>query len=230
MIEYVCESRESCEDARSKVAELTKDTKTNYVYEFTYSSGPGLREIFQCRFVSPEEALNRFQKILALTEAPFDFKIHVSDESTGEESSFQVKGGSIEEMFAKFRVFLETSTGYVFEKPVQEQVDLEVEDVQFDSMSSYEKMHIVIYASFKHGKFSSIDVTEIYADTFDEDLPKSTASTYLARMWKNDKGHLERYGNRTGYTYRLKTELPEVQKETDRAEEVLAAVQLQVGE
>ena len=215
---------------RARVNELKSETRTNYIYEFTYSSGPGLREIFQCRFVSPEEALNRFQKILALTETPFDFKIHVSDESIGEESSFQVKGGSIEEMFAKFRVFLETSTGYAFEEPVQEQMDLEAEEIQFDSISSYEKMHIVIYASFKHGKFSSIDVTEIYEDTFEEDFPKSTASTYLARMWKNGKGHLERYGKRTGYTYRLKTELSEVQKETERAEEILAAIQVQVRE
>ncbi|MHA2153633.1 MAG: hypothetical protein ACXAAQ_16845 [Candidatus Thorarchaeota archaeon] len=90
------------------------DERTNYVYEFTYSSAPGLREIFQCKYVKPDEALNRFRKILALTESPFDFKIVVSDETMGEESSFQVKGGSIEEMFVKFKVFMETSTGYVF--------------------------------------------------------------------------------------------------------------------
>ena len=73
-------------------------------------------------------------------------------------------------------------------------------------------------------------MTEIYETTFEEDLPKSTASTYLARMWNNGKGHLERYGNRTGYTYRLKTELSEVQKETIRSEEILAAIQLRVGD
>jgi len=198
------------------------------VYEFTYSSAPGLREIFQCKYVKPDEALNRFRKILALTESPFDFKIIVSDETMGEESSFQVKGGSIEEMFVKFKVFLETSTGFIF-KPVSEEIEeVGIEDTRFESMSNYDKMQLIIYASFKHGKFSSLDVTEIYQDSFNEDLPKSTASTYLARMWNNGKGHLERYGNRSGYTYRLRTEIAEVQKETERAEELLAAIQMRV--
>ncbi|MFW9769331.1 MAG: hypothetical protein ACFFF9_01715 [Candidatus Thorarchaeota archaeon] len=208
---------------------MTED-RTNYVYEFTYSSAPGLREIFQCKYVKPDEALNRFRKILALTESPFDFKIVVSDETMGEESSFQVKGGSIEEMFVKFKVFLETSTGFIF-KPISEEVtEVGLDDTRFESMSNYDKMQVIIYASFKHGKFSSLDVTEIYQDSFNEDLPKSTASTYLARMWNNGKGHLERYGNRSGYTYRLRTEIAEVQKETDRAEEILAAIQMRVGE
>lgn len=206
---------------------MTSEDRTNYVYEFTYSSAPGLREIFQCKYVKPDEALNRFSKILALTESPFDFKITVSDETMGEESSFQVKGGSIEEMFVKFKVFLETSTGFIFD-PVSEEVELE--DTRFESMSSYDKMQVIIYASFKHGKFSSLDVTEIYQDSFNEGLPKSTASTYLARMWNNGKGHLERYGNRSGYTYRLRTEIVEVQKETNRAEEILAAIQMRVGD
>jgi hypothetical protein len=209
---------------------LTKEDRTNYVYEFTYSSAPGLREIFQCKYVKPNEALNRFRKILALTESPFDFKIIVSDETMGEESSFQVKGGSIEEMFVKFKVFLETSTGYIFETVSEEVTEVGMEDTRFESMSNYDKMQVIIYASFKHGKFSSLDVTEIYQDSFSEDLPKSTASTYLARMWNNGKGHLERYGNRSGYTYRLRTEIAEVQKETDRAEELLAAIQMRVRE
>lgn len=208
---------------------MTED-RTNYVYEFTYSSAPGLREIFQCKYVKPDEALNRFRKILALTESPFDFKIVVSDETMGEESSFQVKGGSIEEMFVKFKVFLETSTGFIFEPISEEITEVGLDDTRFESMSNYDKMQVIIYASFKHGKFSSLDVTEIYQDSFNEDLPKSTASTYLARMWNNGKGHLERYGNRSGYTYRLKTEIAEVQKETERAEELLAAIQMRVGE
>ncbi|MFW9931096.1 MAG: hypothetical protein ACFFDR_00355, partial [Candidatus Thorarchaeota archaeon] len=92
-----------------------------------------------------------------------------------------------------------------------------------------EKLQMIIYASFKHGKFSSLDVTEIYQDTFEEDLPKSTASTYLARMWNDGKGHLERLGNRSGYMYRLKTEIEEVQKEIERAENVLSSIQVRVG-
>ncbi|MFW9786651.1 MAG: hypothetical protein ACFFE2_05980 [Candidatus Thorarchaeota archaeon] len=207
---------------------MTSEDRTNYVYEFTYSSAPGLREIFQCKYVRPDEALNRFRKILALTESPFDFKIIVSDETMGEESSFQVKGGSIEEMFVKFKVFLETSTGFVFKPISEEAAEVGMEDIRFESMSNYDKMQVIIYASFKHGKFSSLDVTEIYQDSFNEDLPKSTASTYLARMWNNGKGHLERYGNRSGYTYRLRTEIAEVQKETERAEELLAAIQMRV--
>jgi len=210
------------------VIKLSDGDRTNYVYEFTYYSAPGLREIFQCKYVNPSEALNRFSKILSLTEAPFDFKIVVSDETMGEESSFQVKGGSVEEMFAKFKVFLETSTGCTFEEIVEEIPEAGFDETRFDSMSNFEKMQLIIYASFKHGKFSSLDVAEIYEDSFNEDLPKSTASTYLARMWNNGKGHLERYGNRSGYTYRLKTELKEVQKETDRAEEILAAIQMRV--
>ena len=207
---------------------MSDGDRTNYVYEFTYSSAPGLREIFQCKYVSPGEALNRFKKILSLTESPFDFKIVVSDETMGEESSFQVKGGSIDEMFVKFKVFLETSTGYSFTEVIEETSETNYDESRFESMSNYEKMQIIIYASFKHGKFSSLDVTEIYVDTFNEDLPKSTASTYLARMWDNGKGHLERYGNRSGYTYRLRTEIKEVQKETERAEELLAAIQMRV--
>ena len=210
------------------MALLADEKRTNYVYEFTYSSAPGLREIFQCKFVTPAEALRRFEKILALTDSPFDFKIRVLDDSLGEESSFQVKGGSIEEMFAKFKVFLETGTGYVFAPIVEQELEARHDKIDFDAISNYEKMQVVIYASFKHGKFSSLDVTEIYESTFNEDLPKSTASTYLARMWNNDKGHLERYGNRSGYTYRLKTEISEVQEEVERAEEILAAIQIQV--
>ncbi|MHA1958841.1 MAG: hypothetical protein ACW99U_01320 [Candidatus Thorarchaeota archaeon] len=208
---------------------MENSEKTNFVYEFTYSSGPGLREVFQCKYVKPDEALSRFQKILTLTQAPYDFKITISDESTGEESSFQVKG-SVEEMLGKFTVFLETSTGQIFEKIVEGDVEVQFDDIDIDSMSNYEKMQMVIYASFKHGKFSSLDVTEIYASTFDEDLPKSTASTYLARMWNNNEGHLERYGNRTGYTYRLRTELSDVQRYVEKAEEVISAIQIRVGD
>ncbi len=207
---------------------MGNDERTNYVYEFTYSSGPGLREIFQCKFVRPDEALDRFRKILALTQSPYDFKILVSNDSTGEESSFQVKG-SIEEMFGKFRVFLETSTGYTFLTASEEAPETEFESIKFESMSNYEKMQMIIYASFKHGKFSSLDVAEIYETMFEEDLPKSTASTYLARMWKGGKGHLERHGNRSGYTYRLRTELDEVQEDIERAEDILAAIQIRVG-
>lgn len=207
---------------------LKSEDRTNYVYRFTYNSGPGLREVFQCKYVKPDEALTRFQRILSLTEEPFDFKIVVIDESKREESSFEVEGGSVKEMIEKFRVFLEASTGILFVTE-QEDVEVEFEEISFESMSSFEKMHIVIYASFKHGKFSSLDVAEIFEATFNEDLPKSTASTYLARMWNDGKGHLERYGNRSGYTYRLKTEVSEVQKETERAEDILASIQMHVG-
>ncbi len=201
--------------------------RTNYVYEFTYSSGPGLREVFQCKYVMPNEALRRFKRILSLTDAPFDFKIKIIDETNGEESSLQVKG-NIEEMFEKFKVFLETSTGIEFEIKFEERAEEVIDKMNIDSMSNFEKLQIVIYASFKHGKFSSLDVVEIYEATFGEALPKSTASTYLARMWNSGKGHLERYGNRTGYTYRLKTELDEVQKEIKKAEEILATTQIQM--
>lgn len=200
--------------------------RTGFIYEFTYSSAPGLDEIFQCKYVTPDEALMRFKKILAMTESPFDFKIVISNEATREESSFQVKG-TVDEMLAKFRVFLETTTGQTLSPVSQEKQTLSFEKVIPESMSNFEKMQMIIYASFKHGKFSSLDVTEIYEGTFGEDLPKSTASTYLARMWDRGKGHLERFGNRSGYTYRLRTELDEVQSETQRAEEILAAIEIQ---
>jgi len=208
---------------------MSETGRTNYLYGFTYNSSPKTKEIFQCRYVLPDEALKRFRKMLSLAESPFDFKIVVSDEVTGEESSFQVKGSSIEEMFEKFRVFLEASTGYTFASTEIELPEQEIEESDFESMSNYEKLQMIIYASFKHGKFSSLDVTEIYQDTFEEDLPKSTASTYLARMWNDGKGHLERLGNRSGYMYRLKTEIEEVQKEIDRAESILSSIQVRVG-
>ncbi|MFO7837185.1 MAG: hypothetical protein R6V83_11050 [Candidatus Thorarchaeota archaeon] len=203
---------------------LEKSERTNYVYEFTYSSGPGSREIFECKYVQPDEALNRFKKILRLTERPFDFKILVHDEATGEESSFQIRG-SVDEMFEKFKVFLETSTGYEFraKEAAQESIPSEIE---FDSMSNFEKMQMIIYASFKHGKFSSLDVAEIYESTFNDKMPKSTASTYLARMWDEGNGDLERYGNRTGYTYRLRTELNQVQNDIKKAEKILSTFQI----
>ena len=208
---------------------MPENGRTNYLYGFTYNSSPKTKEIFQCRYVLPDEALKRFRKMLSLAESPFDFKIVVSDEVTGEESSFQVKGSSIEEMFEKFKVFLEASTGHTFATKDAEVPEQEIEDSNYDSMSNYEKLQMIIYASFKHGKFSSLDVTEIYQDTFEEDLPKSTASTYLARMWNDGKGHLERLGNRSGYMYRLKTEIEEVQKEIERAENILSSIQVGVG-
>jgi hypothetical protein len=127
-------------------------------------------------------------------------------------------------MLEKFEVFLETSTGYSFETKPEEALETDMESVAFESMSNYEKLQIIIYASFRHGKFSSLDVAEIYEATFNEEMPKSTASTYLARMWNEGEGHLERYGNRSGYNYRLKTELSDVQANIDRAEEILALI------
>ncbi|MHA1576682.1 MAG: hypothetical protein ACTSU3_04915, partial [Candidatus Thorarchaeota archaeon] len=132
--------------------------RTNYIYEFTYNSAPGMREVFQCKYVGPDEALKRFQKILALTESPFDFKLVLSDESSGEESSFQAKGG-IDEMFEKFKVFLETSTGFAF-VTVSDAKEIDYEEIDYESMSNYEKMQMTIYGSFKHGKFSSLDIME----------------------------------------------------------------------
>ncbi|MFW9931097.1 MAG: hypothetical protein ACFFDR_00360, partial [Candidatus Thorarchaeota archaeon] len=141
---------------------MSENGRTNYLYGFTYNSSPKTKEIFQCRYVLPDEALKRFRKMLSLAESPFDFKIIVSDEVTGEESSFQVKGSSIEEMFEKFKVFLEASTGYTFATKTMDTPEHEVEDSNYESMSNYEKLQMIIYASFKHGKFSSLDVTEIY--------------------------------------------------------------------
>ncbi|MHA1806650.1 MAG: hypothetical protein ACTSX2_03655 [Candidatus Thorarchaeota archaeon] len=201
--------------------------KTNYVYEFEYSSGPGRQEVFRCKYVSPDEALKRFRTILALTKSPFDFKIVIRNESTKEESSYEVMG-DVDEMLEKFRVFLETTTGEAILTATEETVDQSFEDMNIDAMSNYEKMQMVIYASFKHGKFSSLDVMEIYESTFGEELAKSTTSTYLARMWDKGQGHLERYGNRSGYMYRLRTEVPNVQKAIERAEQFLAAVQIRL--
>ncbi|HDD67588.1 MAG TPA: hypothetical protein ENG31_03095 [Candidatus Thorarchaeota archaeon] len=204
-----------------------KAGRTNYVYEFTYSSGPGRQEVFQCKYVDPEEALKRFMRILSLTKEPFDFKIVVRDEATKEESSYQVMG-SVDDMLEKFRVFLETTTGETLAGVEANIGETEIIHSDVESMSTFEKMQTIIYASFKHGKFSSLDVVEIFKNTFGEELPKSTASTYLARMWNRGKGHLERFGNRSGYMYRLRTELPEVQKATEQAERLLATLELRV--
>ncbi len=199
--------------------------RTNYLYEFTYSSGPGRQEVFRCKYVKPEEALKRFRKILALSKSPFDYKIVIKDETTKEESSYEVMG-DVNEMLEKFRVFLETTTGETLVSINETTSEEPLQDIDLESMSNYEKMQMIIYASFKHGKFSSLDVLEIYESTFNEELAKSTASTYLARMWNKGRGHLERSGNRSGYMYRLRTEIPEVQRAIERAEEFLAAVQI----
>ncbi|MEM2141930.1 MAG: hypothetical protein QXQ81_01560 [Candidatus Thorarchaeota archaeon] len=200
--------------------------RTSYVYEFTYSSAPGQRETFQCKYLTPDEALVRFRKILALSEAPFDLRVRVYDEATNDESSFHIVG-SIADSIEKIQVFLETSTG--INGSIGRASDgsrMEPGSITKDELSNYDKVRLVIFASFRHGKFSSFDVVDIYASTFGEDLPKSTASTYLARMWNDGEGVLERHGSRSGYTYRLRTELPEVQEEIEYAEELLSTLQL----
>ncbi len=212
------------ESARTELS-MTTD-RTNFTYQFTYSSGPGRREVFECKYVDPAEALKRFRRILSLTNSPFAFKLVVRNEATKEESSYQVDD-DVEKTLEKFRVFLETTTG-ISVSTGQKAESTESSIYEIQDLSSFEKMQLVIYASFKHGKFSSLDVVEIYEATFEEPLPKSTASTYLSRMWNNGKGHLERFGNRSRYTYRLKIELPEVQREVERAEAILSAAQVKI--
>lgn len=76
-----------------------------------------------------------------------------------------------------------------------------------DSLSMKEKVEIVLLKCFRHGWFTSNDVQEQYFNLFKEDVPLSTISTYLSRIYEDSRESiLERTGTRKQYRYRLRTE------------------------
>ncbi|MEM2134280.1 MAG: hypothetical protein QW261_00705 [Candidatus Jordarchaeaceae archaeon] len=76
--------------------------------------------------------------------------------------------------------------------------------ISLDSLSMKEKVEIVLLKCFKHGWFTSNDVHEQYTNLFREELPLSTISTYLARIFEDsEEPILERSGTRKQYRYRL---------------------------
>ncbi len=87
-----------------------------------------------------------------------------------------------------------------------------VNDVDIESMTTKDKLTYIIVSTLKNGWFTSQDVSDFYKDTFKTEISMSTISTYLNRLWQKGSGILDRSGNRTGYKYRLRTELKKVQK------------------
>nr|MDO8080672.1 hypothetical protein [Candidatus Freyarchaeota archaeon] len=79
--------------------------------------------------------------------------------------------------------------------------------IDLETLSMKEKLEIVLLKCFKHGWFTSNDVQEQYINLFKEEVPLSTMSTYLARIYDESKDSmLERTGTRKQYRYRLRTE------------------------
>ncbi|MEM3526164.1 MAG: hypothetical protein QXV37_02010 [Candidatus Jordarchaeaceae archaeon] len=76
-----------------------------------------------------------------------------------------------------------------------------------ETLSMKERVELVLLKCFRHGWFTSNDVQEQYFNLFKEDVPLSTISTYLARLYDEPGGSiLERTGNRKQYRYRLRIE------------------------
>lgn len=132
-------------------------------------------------------------------------KIEISDPETDRKVTVTLEGkmsphfvaSMIEDIYRK----LDSETKVSSERSVS------VPYIDLDSLSMKEKVEIVILKYFKHGWFTSNDVQEQYTNLFKEELPLSTISTYLARIYEDGKQSiLERTGTRKQYRYRLRTE------------------------
>ncbi len=66
--------------------------------------------------------------------------------------------------------------------------------------SIYDRIYDLIRYEFGRASFSLTDLYRAYLLKFNEEIKKSTLSTYLSRMV--DEGILERMGRRGKYTYR----------------------------
>lgn len=136
------------------------------------------------------------------------YKFEISDSETDRKLTLTLEGdipsnlaaSLIEVLSKKFSSLegeLETSGEKIVASPY---VDLE-------NLTMKEKVEIVLLKCFKHGWFTSNDVQEQYINLFKEEVPLSTLSTYLARIYDESKDSmLERTGNRKQYRYRLRIE------------------------
>lgn len=136
------------------------------------------------------------------------YKFEISDSETDRKLTLTLEGdipshlaaSLIEELSKKFSSLegeLETSSDKTATSPY---VDLE-------TLSMKEKVELVLLKCFKHGWFTSNDVQEQYITLFKEEVPLSTMSTYLARLYdEHGDSMLERTGNRKQYRYRLRIE------------------------
>ncbi len=132
-------------------------------------------------------------------------KIEISDPETDRKVTVTLEGkmsphfvaSMIEDIYRKLNS----------ETKVSSERSVSVPYIDLDSLSMKEKVEIVLLKYFKHGWFTSNDVQEQYTNLFKEELPLSTISTYLARIYEDGKQSiLERTGTRKQYRYRLRTE------------------------
>ncbi len=82
-------------------------------------------------------------------------------------------------------------------------------DIKDEKLTVKERMRLFLRYEYPKVWFNSIEVREHYQRLF-ENIPLSTVSTYLARMYR--EGILERRGNRVQREYRFIHEKSEDQK------------------
>jgi len=136
------------------------------------------------------------------------YKFEISDSETNRKLTLTLEGdipshlaaSLIEELSKKF------SSPMVESEPSEDKI-VNPPYVDLDNLSMREKVELVLLRCFKHGWFTSNDVQEQYINLFKEEVPLSSISTYLSRIYDESKDSmLERSGNRKQYRYRLRTE------------------------
>ncbi|MGQ9722562.1 MAG: hypothetical protein ACUVXA_14715 [Candidatus Jordarchaeum sp.] len=141
-------------------------------------------------------------------------KIEISDPETDRKITVTLEGkisphfvaSVVEDIYRKLESGFEVSA----DSPVS------VPYVDLDSLSMREKVELVLLKFFRHGWFTSNDVQEQYTILFKAELPLSTISTYLSRIYEEgSQSILERTGTRKQYRYRLLAE-----KVKDRIESI----------
>lgn len=137
------------------------------------------------------------------------YKFEISDSETNRKLTLTLEGDIPSNLAASLIEELSKK----FSSPIVESEPSEFEDrlnppyVDLETLSMREKVELVLLRCFKHGWFTSNDVQEQYINLFKEEVPLSSISTYLSRIYDESKDSmLERSGNRKQYRYRLRME------------------------
>lgn len=138
------------------------------------------------------------------------YKFEISDSETNRKLTLTLEGDIPSHLAASLIEALSKK----FSSPIVESEPSESEDrlvnppyVDLENLSMREKVELVLLRCFKHGWFTSNDVQEQYINLFKEEVPLSSISTYLSRIYDEGKDSmLERSGNRKQYRYRLRVE------------------------